>query len=437
VHRGAIARASPLHRAPARCGAEPHTWLDDDALGALVDHEEILTFSPEDIAGVVEGLGEQFVLRRPFERAVSVERVVYTTQDRGALVDASGLIAWPSGAGPFPVLLWAHGTTGFIDRCAPSATAEEYLSQGFLSAFLVAAISSWGYVVVAPDFLGLKGWGEPSTIAHPYLVAEPTALASLDMLTTADALAAAYDVELGPLAVAGASQGGHAAAFIVRYAPHYAPHREIKGAAYLIPPTDFVAHAQAALSADDEQQIQNFTAVLYAFDAWYASDDDGLEGALLKAAADEVRAAVTSACTLPDLTMTAREEIFRPEALAAAEAEGLAGHDPWTCFARENSLVDTSVPRLDDVPALVILGEHDTLVNPIVERAAFTKHCENGMRLWLVECAEQDHAGAVLASVDEIIDFLSARIADEPLPDGMCDAPPIRVCKSDPAYVGD
>jgi hypothetical protein len=423
---------SDLHENPARCGAEHYQWLDDPALGELLSHEEVLTFSAEDLQGLTDGLKSTFLLSRPFTHAVSVERVLYQTQDRGKLVEATGAIAFPAGEGPFPVILWEHGTTGYVDRCAPSATADDYLSSGFVMTFLVAAIAGWGYIVVAPDFLGLKSTGEPSEMAHPYLVGEPTAIASLDMLTTADQLADIYGVARGPLAVAGASQGGHAAAFVVRYQPHYAPERHITGAAYLIPPTDFVAHGQRALeNGGDADAVHNFTAVMYAMDQWYAADEMGLARVMPDDVAARVEEAIGERCDLPDLDYTV-EEIFHPEALAKAREPDFGGLTPWDCYVRENSLLDTSVEMKDDVPAMVVIGTDDTLVNPVVERAAFTKHCENGMNLWLVECQDQDHGGAVLASVDEIMDFLVDRLDGKPLPDGACEAPPARICRGDP-----
>jgi acetyl esterase/lipase len=423
---------SELHKDPARCGAVPYQWLDDPSLGELLSHEEVLTFSADDLQGLTDGLKSTFLLSRPFTHAVSVERVLYTTQDRGKLVEATGAIAFPAGAGPFPVILWEHGTTGYVDRCAPSATADQYLSSGFIMTFLVAAIAGWGYIVVAPDFIGLKSVGEPSEMAHPYLIGEPTAIASLDMLTTADQLADIYGVARGPLAVAGASQGGHAAAFVVRYQPHYAPNRHITGAAYLIPPTDFVAHGQRALeSGGDADAVHNFTAVMYAMDQWYAADEMGLARVMPDDVAARVKEAIEERCDLPDLDYTV-EEIFHPHALEKAREPDFGGLTPWDCYVRENSLLDTSVPMLDDVPALVVIGTDDTLVNPAVERAAFTKHCENGMSLWLVECQDQDHGGAVLASVDEIMDFLVDRLDGNPLPADACEAPPARLCRGDP-----
>lgn len=67
----------------------------------------------------------------------------------------------PEPANGWPIVAWAHGTTGVADKCAPSRqglNGTQYLLQKLLAA---------GYVVVAPDYEGL---GEPSgKESHPFL----------------------------------------------------------------------------------------------------------------------------------------------------------------------------------------------------------------------------------------------------------------------------
>jgi pimeloyl-ACP methyl ester carboxylesterase len=116
----------------------------------------------------------------------------------------TGVVALPTGApGPYPVLSWAHGTTGFGPPCGISRDrfALDYVMMPMLAA---------GYAVVATDYANL---GVPDGVS-PYAVGEPTAYNVLDALRAARALdaSAAGGTLLGSqLFLSGHSQGGHAA----------------------------------------------------------------------------------------------------------------------------------------------------------------------------------------------------------------------------------
>ena len=84
---------------------------------------------------------------------------------RGKAVGVSGLVSVPRGKAPkggFPVVSWAHGTTGIADKTAPTrlAGASEYIRKSLLEAWIKK-----GYAVVRTDYEGL---GTPGV--HPYLI---------------------------------------------------------------------------------------------------------------------------------------------------------------------------------------------------------------------------------------------------------------------------
>ena len=96
-----------------------------------------------------------------------VTRLLYhSTDPDGEPIAVSGIAITPPGEPPsdgWPVVAWAHGTTGIASRCAPS------LESG-AGAHLIPALTELtdgGYVVVATDYPGL---GTPGP--HPYLVGE-------------------------------------------------------------------------------------------------------------------------------------------------------------------------------------------------------------------------------------------------------------------------
>lgn len=92
--------------------------------------------------------------------SVGGESVVMTYKMLGVnskQVQATALIFTPKTAAPakgWPIVVWAHGTTGVADQCAPSRNALNIYIQAMIAQLLTA-----GYVVVAPDYEGL---GEPN-----------------------------------------------------------------------------------------------------------------------------------------------------------------------------------------------------------------------------------------------------------------------------------
>jgi dienelactone hydrolase len=411
---------SDLHESPGRCGMGDYQWLAEDALGEVISDEELHYLEPRFFDPILEGLGDMTNISRRARFDIAIDRVTYRTQDRGRLVEATGMVGIPNGPGPFPVILFQHGTTGYADKCAPSNGAENLDSAGFMHAALVGLLTSWGYVVAAPDYLGMRGDGQASDMKHPYLVAEPTAIASLDMVKAARQVAAGLDVETNnQVAIVGPSQGGHAAALTTRYAPHYAADLDVVGAAYVIPPTDFVGHARRALEQPRPVDLGNIAAFLVGATSWYGSAT--LEDAMPADLAAEMSEATANDCRLPEIHRPL-EEAYAPDLVAAArddkafESAGTLG-----CFVRESSLHHTSVPRIDETPAIVVLAGDDELVNADVERAAIERMCSEGYRLRPQVCEGAQHAEGFLWAVDDIMDFFEARFAGEPF-DEVCAA---------------
>lgn len=133
---------------------------------------------------------------------VANHRIEYLTTDaKGREIVASGLVSVPvkAAGARSPVFSYQHGTT-FIDAEAPSnhATADE----------AAVILASLGYIVVAPDYVG---YGVSKGAPHPYLLAAPTAAATLDLLTAAQTWRRRHAVpDNGQLFLTGYSEGGYA-----------------------------------------------------------------------------------------------------------------------------------------------------------------------------------------------------------------------------------
>jgi pimeloyl-ACP methyl ester carboxylesterase len=158
--------------------------------------------------------------------------VVYgSTGLDGQPVAVSGLVLAPKGAPPaagWPVIAWAHGTTGIADRCAPSKDGITGIPGD------VRDLVKQGRVVTATDYQGLGTEG-----THPYLVGVSEGRSVLDSIRAAQALP---DAHAGKATVViGHSQGGHATIWAAELAPSYAPELDIRGAVATSPPADLPA----------------------------------------------------------------------------------------------------------------------------------------------------------------------------------------------------
>ena len=104
----------------------------------------------------------------PLNTALS--RIMYQTETlSGSKVPASGYVLWPylprTQPDGYPVIGWAHGTSGSFGDCAPSHVKDLwYQSEAPYNLALE------GYVVVAPDYagLGVNKDVEGKPIFHPY-----------------------------------------------------------------------------------------------------------------------------------------------------------------------------------------------------------------------------------------------------------------------------
>lgn len=126
-------------------------------------------------------------------------------------VQATALVFTPKKAPPakgWPIVVWAHGTTGVADICAPSRSQLNSYIKAMIDGLLTA-----GYVVVAPDYEGL---GEPDNKElHPFLNVKSEAF------SITDAVVAARNYLGNKVSnrwmTVGHSQGGHAALSAAQY----------------------------------------------------------------------------------------------------------------------------------------------------------------------------------------------------------------------------
>ena len=140
----------------------------------------------------------------------ALSRFIYQSETfRGSKVPVSGYILWPysprSQPDGYPVVAWAHGTSGLDANAAPSH--HKNLWQHFQAPYQIAL---QGYVVVATDYAGLGVGRYPSgqSIVHEYLASPSQAK---DVVYSVLAARAAFPELSANFVVIGQSQGGGAA----------------------------------------------------------------------------------------------------------------------------------------------------------------------------------------------------------------------------------
>lgn len=131
-------------------------------------------------------------------------------------------------AGGWPIVAWAHGTTGVADKCAPSQMELQGPAFGDIRK-MVDDFLKEGYVVVAPDYEGL---GEPGgKELHPFLNVKSEAYSITDAVVASKSWL--RDKVSNKWAVAGHSQGGQAALGAAQYAAR--AKMDYKGAVAIAP----------------------------------------------------------------------------------------------------------------------------------------------------------------------------------------------------------
>jgi pimeloyl-ACP methyl ester carboxylesterase len=150
----------------------------------------------------------------------------------GQPIAVSGTVAVPKGKAPkkgWPVISYDHGTTGIADVCAPSRDSADNPAHLYNS-YVYPLLNRWlkaGYAVVRTDYQGL---GTPGV--HQYLVGVSEGRSTLDVVRAARKL----DPKISKrFAIAGHSQGGHAALWGAFLAPKYTPDLQLRGTVAFAP----------------------------------------------------------------------------------------------------------------------------------------------------------------------------------------------------------
>jgi len=322
-------------------------------------------------------------------------RVMYhsrSLQDNDIVV--TGLIAVPTSTPPpggFPVVSWAHGTTGIADTCAPSLEPDLYtaIANGLLDK---------GYLVTGTDYEGL---GTPGR--HPYIVGESEARGVLDIVRAARRLPDLHASDR--YLVWGHSQGGHAAMFSLHIADGWAPELHLVGVVAGAPPSQLLLINSYLQTSPFKYYILMAAA---GFNAAYGDQRAPLDAVLTPAGVQ----------TLGDVDQGCTGELANKT--AGLDYHTLQKADPATVPARTQLLKENDPGQFTQAsrePLLIIQGGNDEQVPVISTQLLFTHLCQIGQTEQRWVYPGQSHAGVIPPSLGDMETWIDHRFAGAPAPD--------------------
>ncbi len=330
----------------------------------VVEHEALGTFNvlPDPLPAGAPGtlIRSERLLGAP-DGAIAWRVLYHSTDLDGTPIGVSGIVVAPTRpapAGGWPVVSWAHPTTGASGSCAPSEGLDPFLLVAGLHELIDA-----GYVVAATDYPGMGADGPPS-----YLIGVSEGNSVLDAARAARAVTEAHagaDVYLW-----GHSQGGQAALFAAQLATAYAPELHVHGVAVAAPAAEL-----GELLDDHRNDVSGVTIGSYAFDAIvkvYGPKDPRVRlDDVLTDQGVAVVPEIAPRCLLRDIN--ALHDIAQP-AVGDFFAVDPATTEPWASILAENTPGHAPI----DIPILVTQGDADELVLPAATADLVGRLCAAG-----------------------------------------------------------
>jgi pimeloyl-ACP methyl ester carboxylesterase len=299
-------------------------------------------------------------------------------------------------ANDWPVLAWAHGTTGVADICAPSVQARLMFEIKYLDTWLAQ-----GFAIVATDYQGL---GTPGP--HPYMQARPAAYSVLDSVR---AVLRDQPHLANSIVIAGFSQGAHAAFSTGGHAPIYATDlniRAIIGIGIPYPTHEILSRPMAEVIGKDDHVDQTVAYNLYL--------------ALVMQQRDPTLAAnhvlMTRVLPLLDLARASCVGALFYDVTSAGlnRANTLKPPDYRDEYAKILPGMEYLTMRLT-APVFIGIGENDRDVPAVRQLSLVKAACAAGTVVEAHVYRGLSHVQSVEASLTDAIPFVRKVLADEPI----------------------
>jgi pimeloyl-ACP methyl ester carboxylesterase len=325
--------------------------------------------------------------------AASNTLVLYrSTGSNGKPNAVSGTITLPKGKAPkggWPILTWAHGTTGIADSCAPSRAPSDPLT-----AYVYPDLAKWlsaGYAVVRTDYQGL---GTPGV--HGYLVGKDEGRSTLDVVRAARKTVGHLS---NRVIIGGHSQGGHAALWAAALAKSWTPELKVAGT---------VAFAPASHTGEQAGLIKAVTT------------PSGLSGiaALILRAADAAKPSLklskvltpAAAALYPQTLTKCLGPLDAPDSFGGLAPSALTRDDadlkPLVAYLNSNDPEELKIRT----PVLILQGTADTTVLPPFTDQLAQALTAKGAKITYTKYDGVNHGGVVAAGDADALAFAKARL---------------------------
>lgn len=380
----------------AACGSDDDSvspvvevWTARDLGGPGPTHQDPFYVPPEPLRAGAPGdvIRSQVVPGFDPNGAVRAIRILYhSVSIHDTDIAVSGLVLVPPGeppAGGWPVLGWAHGTTGVGDACAPSKWKDFYEYGHY-----VLDLARAGFVVAASDYEGL---GVPGP--HPYLDKNSEAHGVIDSVRAARKLVPATSRRW--LAI-GHSQGGQAALVAGERATQWAPELDYLGTVGIAPASSLDL-LPGLVFTEVRGYVAFFAAGVIAADSDIALTD--LLGPKAVAQADVLR----TGCWYEVLGA------YRDLDPAQFSPPTPAGQAAVDAFFRRNEPGTVPLGK----PILLVQGSADGSVPLFVTRALHKRLCDSGETVRLSVYRGLGHDEVLAPSLGDTLAWIRARVAGE------------------------
>ena len=336
----AAADVAPIPTGPVEFAADdPAFYTVPDPLPAG-EHGDLLRFQLAD-----EGINLTY-------------RIMYLSESlSGTPIAVTGLVVMsddPAPFGGYDLLLHGHGSTGLADACAPSTAVPENASDLELDYESFETMASFGFALVSTDYEGL---GVPGS--HPFFDGVSEGRSMLDAGRAARQLPLLYAGS--QTAVAGFSQGGHAALWAAQLAPTWTPEQPIFAALLASTASETLDLARSGVT--DPSRVSLTVSMVTGLAAAHPEAEAAL-GSVLSATGTQLAGLLEFGCVLEDLA---------PSATPYLSADPTTV-EPFASLLAANTAGTVATPT----PILMFHGDGDTNIPLAQNDALFARLCAAG-----------------------------------------------------------
>ena len=359
--------------------------------------------------GYYPAVAGRFLLRRTplgdqltVAHGVTLYRVEYwTTGPSGEPAPASGLVVYPKGTRPRGVVSYHHAT-----RTSRQDVPSRKSREGLLAAI---GFGGHGYLVAAPDYLGLG----TSPAPHPYLHTETEANAVIDLLAAARRLTRHLKGTWPDrIFLTGFSQGGHASMAAQR-ALEAQPRHDLRITAAAPVAGLYDISGLAFPFALEGRSSRSSLYIAYVTTAYSRLYGQPLSSLVTPAWADELPALFDGAVTFDEIVQRLPPDpraLLRPDFLDAREAR----ESHWFLAALKANDVNDWAPA---APVRLYYGTEDDDSPPSDALRAAERFRSLGGCAIAIDVGATDHEETIFAAVPHVVawfDSLSAQPSTAP-----------------------